>query len=118
MRLLIDSCVWKPAGEALAADGHDVAFIADLASDPGDDAIMARAIDEQRVLITQDKDFGELAVRGALSHFGILRLVGFSSRRQAGVCRLALAHYESELAQGAIVTVELGRVRVRLEPKP
>jgi len=107
--------MWRPAGDVLAVDGHDVVAVADLPSDPGDEAILARAISERRTLITQDKDFGEMVVRGARKHFGILRLVGFSSRRQAGVCRLALAHYERELIEGAIVTVEPGRVRVRLE---
>ena len=65
------------------------------------------------VLVTLDKDFGELAIRRSLPHCGIVRLVSISATRQGAVCQLVLAQYGDELTQGAIVTVEAGRVRIR-----
>ncbi|MCZ7562896.1 MAG: DUF5615 family PIN-like protein [Burkholderiales bacterium] len=47
---------------ALAAAGHDAIWTGDWTPDPGDEAILEFAQRESRILITLDKDFGELAV--------------------------------------------------------
>ena len=73
---------------------------------------------EQRVVVTLDKDFGELAIVHDLEHTGIVRLVSMSMSEQVEACSLALARYETHLIAGAIVTVERGRVRVRPRPAP
>ena len=65
------------------------------------------------MLVTLDKDFGELAVVRAQPHVGIIRLVETPARRQGPVCAAVLERYGTMLARGAIVTVEPGRVRVR-----
>ncbi len=114
MRVLLDTCVWGGAKAGVAAGGHDVVWGGDWAEDPGDEEILARAHAEGRVLLTLDKDFGELAVVRGLPHHGIVRLVDFAARRQAEVCLWVLRRYGAELAQGALITVEPGRVRVRL----
>ncbi|MGH7624650.1 MAG: DUF5615 family PIN-like protein [Gemmatimonadaceae bacterium] len=74
---------------------------------------MAAAARAGAVLVTIDKDFGELAIVRGRTHSGIVRIVGFPAREQGSVCVVALARYASELAAGALVTVERGRVRVR-----
>ena len=76
--------------------------------------ILARARDEGRILVTLDKDFGELAVRHGKFHCGILRLVSMPAGRQASVCLQVLASHGPELASGAIITAEPGRLRIRL----
>jgi predicted nuclease of predicted toxin-antitoxin system len=113
MKLLLDTCVWGGAKSELQAAGHDVIWIGDLARDPGDAEILARAYQEQRVLVTLDKDFGELAIRQNLPHCGIMRLVNIRGRQQGSVCRQVLNQCGGELTQGAIVTVDAGRVRIR-----
>jgi predicted nuclease of predicted toxin-antitoxin system len=72
MKLLLDSCVWGKATAELRAAGHDAVWAGDWDEDPGDGEILARAFAEQRVLITLDKDFGELAVVRGMPHRGIL----------------------------------------------
>ena len=79
MKLLLDSCVWGGAAGRLRAAGHDVAWSGDWPADPGDEEVLARALAEGRVLVTLDKDFGELAVVRELPHAGILRLVAQSA---------------------------------------
>ncbi|MEK6634227.1 MAG: DUF5615 family PIN-like protein [Nitrospirota bacterium] len=74
---------------------------------------MAMAYQEGRILITLDKDFGELAVVRDQAHAGIVRLVILSASQQAAACVMALSRYGTELQSGAIVTVEPGRIRVR-----
>lgn len=113
MRLLLDSCVWQGARDELGAAGHDVVWVGDWPADPGDEEILAFALQQERVVVTLDKDFGELAVAFGRDHTGIIRLVGFSVRKQAGACLAAIASHGDELPAGAIVTVEPGRLRFR-----
>jgi predicted nuclease of predicted toxin-antitoxin system len=94
VKLLLDSCVASHARAELAAAGHDVEATSEWPRDPGDDEILAYAFKNERVLVTLDKDFGELAVVGEC-------------------CAAAVAKYGAELGNGAIVTVETSRVRVR-----
>ena len=76
--------------------------------------IASRLLDqEQRILVTLDKDFGELAIVRGLPHAGIIRLVNIAARQQAAVCQQILAQHGAELQAGAIVTAEPGRLRIR-----
>ena len=62
MKILLDTCVWGGARKTLEAAGHDVEWTGDWPQDPGDDAILAHAFQEGRILVTLGKDFGELAI--------------------------------------------------------
>ena len=113
MRVLMDSCVAGAAAGIVLGAGHDVSWAGDWPHDPGDQEILRRAADEGRVLVTIDKDFGELAVVQGMLHVGLIRLVGFRASDQGPAVLRLLAKYESELAAGAILTAEPWRVRVR-----
>jgi predicted nuclease of predicted toxin-antitoxin system len=113
MKILLDSCVWGKAAGELRAAGHDVIWAGDWHPDPGDEEILARASAQGRVLVTLDKDFGELAILHDTQHCGIVRLVNFAARRQAEVCLTVLQRHGDELMAGAIVTAEPGRLRIR-----
>jgi predicted nuclease of predicted toxin-antitoxin system len=95
------------------AAGHDVTWAGDWSEDPGDEAILARAHAEQRILVTLDKDFGELAIVRADPHSGIIRIVNMSARDQALACAHVLALHGGQLQAGAIITIEPGRIRIR-----
>ena len=113
MKVLLDTCVWGGVKSLLAHVGHDVVWTGDWEKDPGDDEILAIAHREGRVLITLDKDFGELAIVFGQPHSGIVRLVNMSTKQQGEVCVEVLSRYESSLLQGALITAERDRVRVR-----
>lgn len=113
MKLLLDACVWGPSLAELETAGHDVDWAGDWTHDPGDAQILVRAHKQGRVLVTLDKDFGELAVVHGLPHSGIVRLVGFRARDQGRICARVLERYGRDLAAGALVTVTPGRVRIR-----
>ncbi len=113
MKLLLDSCVWGGAAGPLRDAGHDVDWCGNWPKDPGDDEILATAYREDRVLVTLDKDFGELAILHGSPHRGILRLVDISARQQAARCLDVLASHGDLLLRGAIITVEPGRLRIR-----
>lgn len=113
MKLLLDSCIWYGVRNALVDAGYDVVWVGEWKSDPGDEEILAIAYRQDRVLITQDKDFGELTIVRGLPHAGILRLVNLMTTQQSQVCLQVLSRYGDELSARAIITAELGRVRIR-----
>lgn len=113
MKILLDSCVWGKVRQPLQAAGHDVVWAGEWPIDPGDEEILARAHAEERVLVTLDKDFGELAIVHRRPHHGILRLVNLSTAQQVQVCLRVLASHGAELEAGAIITAEANRLRVR-----
>ena len=97
MKLLLDTCVWGGAVDEIKSAGHDTIWSGDWLEDPGDDEILSIAVTENRIMVTLDKDFGELAIVYQRPHCGIIRLVNISAREQAKYCLTILERYGSEL---------------------
>lgn len=114
MKVLLDTCVWGGAVKDLELAGHEVVWAGDWQEDPGDEEILKIAYHEERVLVTLDKDFGELAIIHRQPHSGIIRLVSIRARQQGSFCTRAIEKYRDDLIKGAIVTVEFDRTRIRL----
>ena len=113
MKLLLDSCVWGGSKADLVAAGHDVVWAGEWDHDPGDESILDVARGEGRILVTLDKDFGELAIVRGLKHSGIIRLVGFRAREQGAAIVQVLTVHGDDVAAGAIATVRPGQLRLR-----
>ena len=112
--ILLDTCVWGGVLPILNHLGHDAIWSGAWPLDPGDAVILATAHADRRVLITLDKDFGELAILRGLPHSGIVRLTGFGVQQMAKAIHYVLITYPQELAAGAIVTVTPERIRIRV----
>jgi predicted nuclease of predicted toxin-antitoxin system len=69
-------------------------------------------------IVTQDKDFGALALQAGAVSTGIVRIKRVPNRLFVSRIVDALARHEDDLLAGAIVTVEPGRLRVLRHPKP
>ncbi len=63
MKFLADECCDVGLIESLRADGHDVVFAMEKLKGEEDDIVLNNAFKEDRILITEDKDFGELVYR-------------------------------------------------------
>jgi len=113
MKILLDTCVWGGALKTLELIGHDVVWSGNWDIDPGDEKILAIAHREGRILITLDKDFGELAIVFGKPHSGRVRLVSIAARQPAIYCDKIITKYASELQAGAIITVSHERIRIR-----
>ena len=87
MKLLADESVDGPIVTRLRNDGHEVSSIADDSSGMKDVGVLARAHAEGVVLITADKDFGELVYRQRLPHAGVL-LLRLAGADEATKCEL------------------------------
>jgi predicted nuclease of predicted toxin-antitoxin system len=73
-----ESCA-GPVIRALREAGHDVMAIAEISKGIPDERVMERAFNERRVLITEDRDFGELVYARGRSAAGVV-FVKFPSR--------------------------------------
>lgn len=113
IKVLLDSCVASTVYHTLMPTEIDVEWTGNWDSDPGDEAILAYAYACARILVTLDKDFGALAIRAGKPHCGILRLVGLSTREQPIVCQQVLRKHHLLLTQGAIITADGKRIRIR-----
>ncbi len=82
MNLLADEGVERQVVERLRLDGHTVLYIAEMEPSITDDLVLERANAITALLLTADKDFGELVFRELrLSSGGVvlLRLAGLSA---------------------------------------
>ncbi len=89
-------------------------WIPESGKDPGDDAIIKKAFDEDLVLVTDDKDFGELVFVFGMPHPAIIRLVDIPARDQGKALLRLIETHQKDIAKKALITVERYRVRVRL----
>ena len=114
MKLLADESVERIIVERLRQAGHSVDYIAEMAPGITDDDVLIRAVKNSDLLLTGDKDFGELVFRQRLTHNGILliRLAGLSNQSKAETIVEVLLNHESELSN-AFCVVSRGRLRKR-----
>ena len=118
MRFLIDRCAGRRLAEWLRNSGHDVVEAETLGPDPGDRALLEVAESENRVLITMDKDFGELIYLHGVSHAGLIRLSDVRVARRIALVEELINQYREALEDRAIVTVQGGRVRISRPQAP
>ena len=114
MYLLADEGVERQIVERLRSDGHSVAYIAEMSPGIGDEVILTQANAEQALLITLDKDFGELVFRQRLVCEGVvlLRLVGLSNEKKAAIVAGILKSRGAEMSD-AFSVITPGNVRIR-----
>ena len=74
LRILVAAGVGKAVEECLRQQGHDVLAVRDLDPKMPDPDILALAVQQQRLVITMDTDFGELVYHSGQTHAGVLLL--------------------------------------------
>ena len=114
MRFLADENVSSLVIERLRSGGHDVTSIAETKSGAPDKDILDAADADGRILMTEDRDFGEMVVRQRLGVSGIvlLELDRLSSVAEAHTVAEIVSAQADRLA-GNLVVIEPGRIRIR-----
>jgi len=74
MRFLVDECTGPAVAQWLRDQSHEVFSVFKEARGMSDDNILAKAYSENWVLITNDKDFGEMVYREKRLHHGVIFL--------------------------------------------
>lgn len=113
MRFILDVPIGKAVAQWLRELGHDVLEVRDIDPQLTDVDILQIAVRENRVVITVDKDFGELAIRQGYSHRGIVRLPDVPVPARKALLEAVLQNYADALLKGALITVSRDRVRIR-----
>ncbi len=117
MLLLANENLPYDAIAALRESGHDVLWIRTEAPGSSDSAILARAQAEERILITFDKDFGELAFRSGLPASCGIILFRIPAPSSSYVARVAVAAIGSRTDwAGHFAVIEEHRIRMRPLP--
>lgn len=114
MNFLADESVDQPIVERLRQDGHQVSYVAELGPGMPDDAVLNLANQETALLLTADKDFGEMVFRQRLHMHGVvlIRLAGLSPTRKAEIVALAVREHLTELPRSfAVIMPEIFRIR-------
>ena len=118
MRFLLDQNFDRRVVPVLHELGHDVTVVA-VDYPPGipDPEVIAIAHREGRIILTNDRDFGELAIRDRIPHAGILyfrvRTATFEARRDRLLA--VLTEYADQLHH--FLVVEGSRVRIQHTPR-
>ena len=117
MRILADENCPGDLIDALRQTGHDVAWVREDGRGSKDPAILARAQTENRLILTFDKDFGELAFRTRLpaaSGIILCRLYGLPPARVVAIILAALTSRPDYAGRFTVITEE----RIRVIPLP
>ena len=115
MRFLLDQNVEARIAAFLAEHGHDATRIGrEYPAGLPDEQVLAIARREQRVLVTNDKDFGELIVRNRLPHAGVILLrfpLDATARQKIAALDRFLVTHGTRLDRFLVVTPRGVRVR-------
>lgn len=74
MRFLVDECTGKKLCLLLEEKGHNMFFVGDIMPSAPDKEVIKKAADENRVLITDDKNFGEVVFKLGRPTKGVILL--------------------------------------------
>lgn len=119
MRLLLDQGLPRTATTLLKTEGIDAVHTGEIGlSTATDEAIIARAKDESRVVVTYDADFHSLLALSGASQPSVIRIriEGLRSRETTELLVVVINTCRGDLEAGAAVTVQEHRVRVRRLP--
>ena len=114
MNLVADESTDRRIVERLRQGGHRVWYVAEMAPGIPDDAVLDLANREGAVLLTADKDFGELVVRQRRVSSGVvlIRLAGLSSIRKAEIVTAVIDEHAIDLLF-AFTVISAATVRIR-----
>lgn len=116
MRLVADEGVDKPIIEALRAAQFHVTYLAEEAPGADDPVVLAMANEAETLLLTCDKDFGELVYRQRLTTASVLlvRLAGLAPDTKARLVTDAVRTHLAEMLDAfSVITPGLLRIRSR-----
>ena len=120
MKFLVDNALSPNLAVGLRAAGHDVVHLRDIGLASASDAdVFQVALDDDRVIVSEDTDFGTLLALRDATKPSVVLFRGVQDRSAANLLSLLLANLPAvagDLDAGAVVAIENARVRVRRLP--
>lgn len=114
MKILADESIESEIVRALRAFGHEVVDIKEISPGIEDIEVLARAAVSEAILLTNDKDFGELIYRDQLISSGVtlLRFGKLEINERIELLKTVLEEQEAKLTSSFTVVSAVG-VRIR-----
>jgi predicted nuclease of predicted toxin-antitoxin system len=110
MKFIVDECVGPVVARWLRSKGHDAVSVFDDYRGVDDDEVIEKALAQESILVTSDKDFGEKVFREGKLHHGVI-LMRLSDERPSvkiQVLEQLLSRHSSALSTNFIVVTEYG----------
>jgi predicted nuclease of predicted toxin-antitoxin system len=114
LKFIVDVGISKKVEQWLQNHGYDIKSIRDINPRMSDKEILKMATSERRMVITMDKDFGELVYNSGLPHSGVLllRLEEARSVEKVKIIEKILERYSDKLSNNFCVFKD-GKLRIR-----
>jgi predicted nuclease of predicted toxin-antitoxin system len=119
LRFLVDNALSPKLAEGLRQAGHDAVHLREIGRQSAPDSeVLARAIDEARIIISSDMDFGDLIAARELARPSVILFRRVERRTNSRLALLLknLAAISVDLERGSIVILESSRMRIRSLP--
>jgi len=118
-RFLLDMGIAQSTGRYLTSRGHDVVHLSEQGLERlPDDRVVAKAKDEERIIVTHDLDFGRIVALSGRSVPSIvtLRLADMTPKHVNSALEIVLRDAILSLERGALVTITDSGIRIRELP--
>ena len=108
MKFLVDECTGPVVAQWLQQFNYNVFSVYEQCRGLDDQSVLEQSVTESRILITNDKDFGELIFREGKKHRGIilLRLEDERNKNKIEVISRLLEQYADQLPGNFVVVTE------------
>ena len=114
MKFLLDVCAASRSMHSMLSEGgHDVLSALEESPTATDEELLARATEEQRIILTEDKDFGELVFVRRLPHPCIVRLVEMPVAEKVAAIRELIESRPDVMEARTLIVVTRNRIRIR-----
>lgn len=113
MKFLADESCDSIIVRSLRGAGYDVVSISEISPGIGDLSVIDKAIRERRILLTEDKDFGQLVFANQASSGGVIFL-RFPAQARTTIAKTTvdfINHHKEEI-MGCFVVLQPGRIRI------
>ncbi len=113
MRFLADENCDFSLVHALRTMGHDVVAVCDERPGATDDAIIELTLAESRILLTEDKDFGQLVFASVAKSSGVI-FIRFPAKARRAMVRTVVEFIDTHrtMIEGCFIVVQPGRIRI------
>ncbi|MFQ6093471.1 MAG: DUF5615 family PIN-like protein [bacterium] len=108
MRFIVDECTGPAVARWLCKHEHDVFSVYEEVRGLDDDGVLQKAVADNRILITNDKDFGEMIFHEEKVHKGVIlfRLEDERVANKIKVLKRLLERYADQLVDNFVVVTE------------
>lgn len=110
MKFLVDANLGRRFTNLLKQAGYDAVLIKDILPKASDEDILSFAEREERIVVTNDKDFGELVFSSGKPVYGVILLRALATGAEK---RFEMVKDILDKAEGKFIVVREGRIRMR-----